>query len=441
MVQLKIVPLADRVGGNRRVADNSYPSITTARMPPVWSVASLTEARKRIVRSAQAPVAAPIREPAVKPAVVAPPVKPAVVPPAVVAPPTPRGVKLTPGLGILIAALGFLALVPNLVLVAMFWFGASDQPSQKATAHAAAMTQVPAIETSLPAVLTAPATIEAAASEEIGFPIALDGTDAVPPRSIIAIAGLPQGSAFSDGRPYGEAEWNLKPDQIGDLRLTLPATANGDSTLTIKLIAPDGAVIADAETILKVAAPAQEEAELPADSELTTSALPDNADNAAAPAAIETAIAPSRETAIAPPEEAAATPSADAAPEQSAEPTSTPSAKPEKPPSSEPEHTGSIPTEPSGDIVQPSDHVNLRDGPSSSSRILGVVAKGAKVEVLDRKRGWLQVTNPATSEQGWIYGGYIEGASKDSLAKRASRLAEPEQKSDDSFWSRVGDWF
>ena len=161
-----------------------------------------------------------------------------------------------------------MALVPNLVLVAMFWFGASDQPSQKATAHAAAMTEAPAIETSLPAVLTAPATIEATAGEEIGFPIALDGTDAVPPRSIIAIAGLPQGSLFSDGRPYGEAEWNLKPDQIGDLRLTLPATANGDSKLTIKLIAPDGAVIADAETILKVAQRPPEQAPLPGNATL-----------------------------------------------------------------------------------------------------------------------------------------------------------------------------
>ena len=69
-----------------------------------------------------------------------------------------------------------------------------------------------------------------------------------------------------------------------------------------------------------------------------------------------------------------------------------------------------------------------------------MVAKGAKVEVTERKRGWLLVTNKATSEQGWIYSGYVEGATKSSLAKRASR-AEPEQKSESSFWSRVGDWF
>jgi hypothetical protein len=419
MVQLKIVPLADRPGGNRRI-DSTYPTITTARMPPVWSVASLTEARKHALRGAEAPVAAPLGRPAVKPAMVAPPVKP-----AVIAPLATPGVKPTSRLGILIGALGFLALVPNVILASMFWSGPSDKPSQEPTAHAAAMTQAPAMQTSLSAVLTAPATIEASAGEEIGFPVALDGTDAVPPRSIIAIAGLPQGSLFSDGRPYGEAEWNLKSDQIGDLRLTLPDNANGESRLTIKLIAPDGAVIADAETLLKVAAPAQE-AQPPADSELATAALPDNEGDEATPAPVEAAIAPAGDAAAAP----------------SAEATPAPSAKPAKPPSGENEHTGSIPTETDGaNFVQPSDHVNLRDGPSSSSRILGVVAKGAKVEVLDRKRGWLQVTNKATSEQGWIYSGYIEGASKSSLASRASRLAAPEQKSDDSFWSRVGDWF
>jgi uncharacterized protein YgiM (DUF1202 family) len=94
--------------------------------------------------------------------------------------------------------------------------------------------------------------------------------------------------------------------------------------------------------------------------------------------------------------------------------------------------------------VQIADFVNLRDGPSSSSRIMGVLPKGVKVKVSDRKRGWLQVTNPETSEQGWIYGGYIEGASKSSRVRRASRLAAPAgpaEQSSDGFWSSVGKWF
>ena len=100
--------------------------------------------------------------------------------------------------------------------------------------------------------LTAPDRIEAIAGEDVSFPIAIDGTDGVPSRSVIAVKGLPQGSNFSEGRPYGDSEWSLKPDQIGDLDLVLPADANGEFKLGIALIGPDDAVIAEAETLLEI---------------------------------------------------------------------------------------------------------------------------------------------------------------------------------------------
>ena len=94
--------------------------------------------------------------------------------------------------------------------------------------------------------------LEATAGANITFPIALDGTDGVPVRSIIAIRGLPQGSKLSSGRPYDETEWNLKPDEIGDLHLALPGNGSSEAKLIIQLVAPDGAIIADAATVLKV---------------------------------------------------------------------------------------------------------------------------------------------------------------------------------------------
>jgi hypothetical protein len=388
MVQLKLIPRADRAGGNRHIGEKtiSHSSTTASRAAPVWSVASSAEARKNALRSGQAPAAAPIGRQSVAP------VLPATIP----------GFTLTSGLRLLIAALVLVALVPNLVLGAMFWFGTINPPQLKP------VTPTPAIQTVLPAVLTAPATIEATAGEEVGFPIALDGTDGVPPRSVIAIGGLPQDSSFSDGRPYGETEWNLRTDQIGDLRLILPDTANDESKLTIKLIAPDGSVIADAETILMVAQAAPEQA------------APDGSEAIQANVGVEEGLTPVA-AAIAPSGDAAIVPSGESA----------------KPPSDKPDQTEN--EEAGANWVQPSEYVNLRDGPSSSSRIVGVVAKGAKVEIVERKRGWLQVTNPATSEKGWIYSGYIEGAAMPhSRTKRAAR-AEPEQKSE-SFWSSVGRW-
>ena len=104
--------------------------------------------------------------------------------------------------------------------------------------------------------------LEATAGGDIIFPITLDGTDGVPARSIIAIRGLPLGSRLSSGRPYDETEWNLKPDEIGDLHLVLPSNASGEAKLIIQLVATDGAILADAATLLKM--PTNSAANIPA---------------------------------------------------------------------------------------------------------------------------------------------------------------------------------
>ena len=157
----------------------------------------------------------------------------------------------------LIAGLIVAALVPSLILGAL-WLGlVSTSWSTPAASPSEPQSVAPS------AVLTAPDRIEAIAGEDVSFPIALDGTDGVPSRSVIAVRGLPQGSNFSEGRPYGDSEWSLKPDQIGDLDLVLPASANGEFKLGIALIAPDDKVVAEAETLLEIA-PAPAAADLAA---------------------------------------------------------------------------------------------------------------------------------------------------------------------------------
>jgi hypothetical protein len=58
--------------------------------------------------------------------------------------------------------------------------------------------------------------------------------------------------------------------------------------------------------------------------------------------------------------------------------------------------------------IKPSASANLRKGPKSSTPIVGVIAKEAKLRVISRKRGWVEVSNPATSQQGWIYAGVVD---------------------------------
>src|SRR5262245_28678907 len=83
--------------------------------------------------------------------------------------------------------------------------------------------------------------------------------------------------------------------------------------------------------------------------------------------------------------------------------------------------------------VQPSVAVNMREAPKSSSPVLGVIGEGIELQVLERKRGWVKVTDPASGKEGWIYGGLLAGEAK----KHHRTSSEPKSE---SFWGRVGRW-
>ena len=276
------------------------------------------------------------------------------------------------GVRMLALALVLVALVPNLTLGGLFWMGVIATPWSLAPNES----PVPATRFAVPPpVLSSPALLEAIPGEPVTLPIALDGTDGVPARSIIAISGLPQGSTLSSGRSYGEDEWNLKTDDIGDVQLVLPRTASGVAKLIIQLVAPDGAVMADTATVLNMRP--NPKANLGASNiapELAQTRVLD--EPAQGPEATGIAERPAN---------LAVASAGDHVPLPSRRPT---------------------PTTNHGDRakwIKPSTFVNLREGPSPSSRVISVVPKGAKLRVIGRKERWVQVKNPATSETGWIY--------------------------------------
>jgi hypothetical protein len=308
------------------------------------------------------------------------------------------------------------------------WFGSTGVIAPPAA-------QTPAPRPTAPlAVLTTSRTIEAKAGDTVGFPIALDGTDGVPARSVIAIEGLPQASNLSEGRPYGESDWMLKPDQIGDLQLVLPrSTTIGEFRLAIALIGPDENVIARAETILTVApAPAPLEPVVTEYSD-ETAALP-GGKVAALDAGSGDGTQPDAATET---EETATAPSTEATPEDG-EQTQQAAASAS---GVQPNMLGQAETEESAlPTVQPSVAVNMREAPKSSSPVLGVIGQGIELQVLDRKRGWVKVTDPASGKEGWIYSGLLAG---EANKPRRVRRAAPNSSSDtssESFWDRVGRW-
>ena len=280
------------------------------------------------------------------------------------------------GIRALVAGLILVALVPNLTLGTIFWLGVID--TRPAT-HPPSESSVPAVQSAVPSpVLSSPATLEATAGGDITFPIALDGTDGVPARSIIAIKGLPQGSKLSSGRPYDETEWNLKPDEIGDLHLVLPSNASGETKLIIQLVATDGAILADAATILKT--PTNFAAKIPAsniETEPTQAQVSEQRTQGLEERGAEGTLANS-DPATPPPED----------------PVPLPSRRP-------------APTAKDDANWITLTSVNLRTRPTRSAPAISVVAKDAKLRVIGHKNRWVQVTDPTTSEKGWIYARHV----------------------------------
>jgi hypothetical protein len=377
----------------------------------------------------------------------------------------------------LVAVLILIALLPSLILAGMFWLGLVDAHwSTLATrgynegtgpvVQTASLVGMPARnqaeqDAEVPPVsLAAPVILEAKAGEEIPFAIDVISRGALPARSIIAISGLPYGSVLSSGRPYGEWEWNLRFDEIRDLRLVLPETASGETKLRVDLIAPDGESIANAVTVLRVTAEANVSALVvgPRDKkrapELETddfsgvrayfaSAAQDGKEDAtltfgatydplfALGSAYGINLEPLEEKSWSDQDQggAAAKPKDPDAAKASDEPVRSTINAP-----------AAAAVDATHSWIELSEFVNLREGPSSSARVVGVMAKGSKLLPIARKRGWVKVTNVATSETGWVYSNYAASVVK---SRGSSQKAVPSRLgpgSDDSFWTRLGQW-
>jgi SH3 domain-containing protein len=357
-----------KVNGHRSGATEASLELTPQRLELVKAYA------RHALRHAQAPSASQIAQRFAPRAEDARPAHSGA-PHPVPQPPQAPLFALASGIRRLTAVLVVAALLPNLTLAA-FWLRLIEPPWSRAVMAPAVESHASAArpEPTLP-VLSAPARIEAAAGEDVLLPIALDGTDGVPAGSVIVIRGLPPGSTLSNGRPDGETAWAVRPDEIGDLHLIPARAASSEAVLTIQLLAPNNGILADAATIFKVTA---DETAAIADTVGETEEAAANA-----PEEIEVAAAAPR---------AATTDDPVSPPETVPLPTRRPS----------PDDDGTA------NWVRPSAYVNLRDGPSSTARVVSVVAKGAKLRIVTRKRGWVQVADPATSQTGWIYSGHTE---------------------------------
>jgi hypothetical protein len=304
--------------------------------------------------------------------------------------------------------------------------------------------------------LTAQEKIEIVAGGEVPFPISIDSAGALPPRSVIAIRDIPEGASFSQGRPYGATEWNLRPDEIGDLRLRLPKGDLRAGNMRVELIAADGKVLDRATTTLALGEEPKEalivraeERDRVADLMAHGKKMIDVGYLAGARAYYKRAAeAGSADAALAvgatydtvfidaigahgtPPDLASAKIWYDRAKAlgiQDAEaklralkeewtPHETPAgtSKPMPPaPTAAPAEGIQAAAMSLGNLsewVEVSENVNMRPGPSSDGTSKRIVPKGTKFRATGKEGNWIQVTDPDTSEVGWIFNRFLTQA-------------------------------
>jgi hypothetical protein len=392
----------------------------------------------------------------------------------------------------IVTALVLVSLIPAALLLLLLWQGGIQVPKQANTAETAIDVAVPAptpqqasvttipnaLDTERPEpdiALTAPVKLVAKAGDEVAFDVTVDTDEALPSRSLIAIRALPDGATFSQGRPYGESEWSLRPDEIGDLRLRVPTNAKGGSDIHTDLVAADGTILASAVTRLDIAPDPKQTLILRADESGRIDELIAHGQKmidvgyfAGARAYFKRAAeAGSGEAALllcatydqafidkigaqgikADPKEAAAwferarqlgitdgearlaelrgAVAHPAAPPPPALPSALPEPSPPTPAptgatsaaaASVPMNSVTITDTPSKipagkeEWVELSSYANLRSAPSSTAETIKVAEKGTKLRVASRRGNWVQVTDPATSQVGWVYSRFVEAA-------------------------------
>ena len=376
------------------------------------------------------------------------------------APPHRRGLLESP---IVLVVLAVMAVVPSLALAALYWrhaLGVPDwlsmsavladaksappQPLPEAVAASVMSSETVMTKRDLerPAVaLNLAAEVLAEAGKNVPFPIALDGTERLPLRSIVTVGGLPEGARLSAGRPYGNTEWSLRPDEIGGLGLNLPKEASGSHVVAVALIAGDGTALASGTTRLEIAPDPKAALILrPADvhrieellarghkmievgylagargyfrraaeagsaeaalalgasydpsfiAEIGAQGIPPDRDEARLwyerAKMLGSTLADARIAAL---EQAPAMQQGDGVLEPVAQPSAPGPAD-------------------DSEWVEVSGSVHMRAEPMPQAKTLKIAERGMRFKATGRKGGWVQVTDPKTAEVGWIYSRYV----------------------------------
>ena len=205
---------------------------------------------------------------------------------------------------------------------------------------------------------------------------------------------------MSAGRPYGVTGWSLRPDEISDLQLRMPARS-GATDMRLELVAGDGTVLAQSETRLSIAPS-------PADTQMVSASASksDRRGRNSRGDGIRRQL-----TARAAAEAGSVGRSRPAVKVNTVKVVTVPAPNPARP------HDGGYGLGPATEAPQaPAEWmvtkaaVDIHAKAEQSSETVNVVDKGLKVRVTARDKNWVQVIDPKTSTTGWIYNRFLTPA-------------------------------
>jgi hypothetical protein len=104
--------------------------------------------------------------------------------------------------------------------------------------------------------IVVPAVVKAAPASKTALPIQISPSDGAAKNSFIRLHGLPFAAALSDGHAIAPGAWAVPLNALAGLTVILPVGIQGSSGISISLVSVDGAILAEAKTVLAVEAAA-----------------------------------------------------------------------------------------------------------------------------------------------------------------------------------------
>ena len=103
-------------------------------------------------------------------------------------------------------------------------------------------------------VIVVPAVVKAQPAARTRLPIEINSPEAPAKNSFLRIRGLPTAAALSDGYSIAPGAWAVPLNVLANLNIILPVGVQGSSDIAINLVSVDGAILAEARTVLAVEA-------------------------------------------------------------------------------------------------------------------------------------------------------------------------------------------